>query len=378
MGVEMNSFHLEETREAMTESRGYDPVKAPFALLFEYLAEVRVRSKQARIINFVLESLMSSQSIDSEDKEELEGKVFQLIMAGGKTSVIISMLVELSSEAGLLACVLSHHSQMTSVTGTLSDFQSKRFHKDIYVIDYGIQDLSKQKVLDLIVKRLNEADRKHCAIVMKTTFPQILELKFIIEVMRLKEMTTFTERQRQIQKISSLQKINHIFQGNGAGFYDESDINLSMLLDVIIPLGAQKNVKAERAALVKSIFDCIVEDDAILNLTGLIQNSQAELSTADFDNKLLPFIAQKMYDYPPLKLSSDFALGESKLSKGEIKDTFTRYVCNQISVEEQHLADNLEQNLDYLDKEMRENVLFLRYLAKSLLRRTAISKRLLI
>ncbi len=350
---------LEEAQEAFSDARGYDPTTSFNPLLFEYLSGLRVKAKQAHIVNFVLAAVLEAEKIDPEKKEELIGKVFQLIMAGGKTSVIISMLIELIAESdqGLFCCVLSHHSQMASVTGNLAEFQSKRFAKDIYVLDYSIQDLSDVKVLDLILKRLKEADRKHCAIVMKTTLPQIIELKFIIELLNLSQMTYHTEKLKRKEVIDNLRQINRLFRQKGVGVFDECDINLSILLNVIIPLGQPKQVKPERVALQSKIFECLVSDKHILELLGLTENKQADLSSQSFKEKVLPFIAKNIFSYKPLKLSF----------KEHLKEAFERFVCDQIQLEDQELADDKKivgPELEKLPTQQQENIEFLRYLNK--------------
>jgi hypothetical protein len=340
-----NAAYLEEVQDALAEKRCYNPHAQTLPLLFEYLSGLRIRSKQAFIINFVLETVLQSQN------EALKSKVFQLIMAGGKTSVIISMLMEVMSEEGLISCIMCHHSQLASVKGNLALFQSKRFNKDIFVLDYTIQDLSKPEVLDLILKRINEADRKRYGIVMKTSFPQVLELKLIMESMRLSRITEEESLAQQQKLVEQLSQILHVLTEKGAGIYDESDINLSLSMNVNIPLGEKKNVLAERANLVKSIFTSLV-DPEIQGLLQFEKNLQSELSQSDFDTKVIPFVANKLFENSALKL---------KYSP-HLKPGFIRYIKGEISAEEQDLADQSKTNLETLSPQKKENILFLRYL----------------
>jgi hypothetical protein len=340
-----HSDYLEAAQEALAETRCYNPGTNLLPLLFEYLSGLRIRSKQATIINFVLETVLQSQD------QSLQSKVFQLIMAGGKTSVIISMLMEVVSEAGLMSYIMCHHSQLASVKGNLALFQSKRFEKDIYVLDYSMQDLSKTENLDLILKRMKEADRKHCGIVMKTSFPQVLELKFVTESLRLTQIEDVQAKENQKKLLKKLSDILNLFTAKGVGIYDESDINLSLSTDVNVPKGEQKNVRAERAYLLKIIFETLLEPK-VKDLLRFDKNLQSELSSHDFETIILPFIADKMFNHPILKLSNE----------QHLKSAFTRYIQGKIKPEDQKLADQSKTSLNELSSEQKENILFLRYL----------------
>lgn len=346
---------LGEAQKAFNSARSYDPQTQHISLLFEYLSGLRVRTKQAHIINFVLASVLESDKIDPTEKEMLIGKAFQLIMAGGKTSVIISMLIDLIAESGqgLFCCVLSHPSQMASAKGNFADFQSKRFAKDIYVLDYSIKDLSKDEVLDLILKRLKEADRKHCAVLMPTYFSQILELKFIMQLLTLSQITDEAHERKLLNNIDKLREINHLLKEKGVAVFDECDINLSILLDVIIPLGEERDIIPERMDLEKKIFECLLKYEETFKRIGLAENKQADFSEKEIRSQIVPIIAKEMGDYPPLMLQGDFS---------NLRGAFERFVCDRMSIEDQKLADDLQANFDNLPPEQKENILFLRYL----------------
>ena len=221
-----NTTLFEQAQMAMVEQRHYDPAKHCFALLFEYFSGMRARQKQALVINDVLLKIFTSSNL------ALQSCAFQLIMAGGKTNVILSILVELIAEAGLAPCILCHHSQFVSAKGSFLAFQSKRFGKDLYILDFSIQDLSDIKKLDLIYQRLKEAQKRKCPVVMKSSFPPILQLKFYLESLRLTSITQEPVRTQQIEIIERLREINRFLLTQAIGLYDECDINLSMLTDV--------------------------------------------------------------------------------------------------------------------------------------------------
>jgi len=349
-GGKANQTYLEEAQEAMREGRCYIPEKNTFTLLFECLSGWRVKPKQATIIKLVLEIVLGSQDAKLINDIFQQGVIFQQAMGGGKNSVILSKLMEVLSEAGYLSYMMCHHSQFTSVKGNTAHFQ-KRFSKDVYVLDYSIQDLSNPEILDLILKRLNEAKRKRCAVISKTSFPQVLEAKLIVEVLRLAD-TKPENRREHMSLIKQLQKINCVLPSEGLGIYDENHINLSIMTDVNIPLGAQMNVKPERAHLIKTIFEILTEPE-MRKLIGLEKNLQSELSRTDYDQKVIPFVADKLFDYEPLKLKNH----------PELKGAFKRFLSGDMTAEDQKLADQENPDLSQLEQDRKENVLFLKFVA---------------
>lgn len=310
-------FH--NAQEAFIQARSYNPTKSFFSLLFEYLSDIRIRGKQADIIDRVL------RVINEEKNEELKKIAFQLIMAGGKTSVIISMLVELIASSGSLACVMCHHSQLASVKGNLSYFQRSRFDKDLFVIDYSMEQLKDIKILDLIIKQLNKAKKKGIALVMKTSFSDLIELKFILELQRLSDSDHSADaRNLHQQTVAKLGEIHQILSSSALAIYDECDINLSIMTDVNIPLGHIKRLEPEHIDLMKNIYLKLITPQ-MKDLIGLDKNLQAELSIDHLNREVIPSIANGIF--------SSFTIDE------QWKEPFLRYVTEEISSEDQKKAD---------------------------------------
>ncbi len=336
----------------MSEKRTYDPTKQLFPLFFEYLSKLRIREKQALIINDLLSHLVKIGD------EALIGRAFQLIMAGGKTSVIISMLAELISEyLERVPCVLCHHSQFASVVGNLTEFQSKRFGKEIFVIDHTIEELSNEKILKQILAKLQEAKRKKCPVVMKTTFSQILEVKFVLESVRLLQIKDFWKKNDPKNRLEILREINLFFKKECIAIYDECDINLSILTDVIIPIGTPETIKAEWAVIVKVIYETLL-DPQINQFINLTKNEQANLSIEDYQKHVIPHIVEKLFNHPSLLLSNS----------AHYKNAFGRYVRDLIPEDDQKTADRLSNgerfHLSHCSVETKENIAFLEELAR--------------
>ena len=377
----------QEFVETLAQPRTYNPYDSEkadyFPLLFEYMSGMRVWGNQASIIKKVLEKVVT------EGDPELQNIVFQRIMAGGKTSVIISALLEIISGSGQLPIVLCHHSQYTSVSGNLHNFQESRYGKDVYAIDYEMRQLSDPAIVQEMIAKIQEADQRGCALLMKSSMPQVIELKFVMEALRLTEVrgqisayrtrlvSLMEERVRHprsdkvqaeidlctkdiqalearvaamMRNVGLLAQVINIFKAKGVGVLDECDIILSMLTEVNVPSGEEEMLTPERAEFVQEIYSLLVSDEqlpldprlpldqppvTIRQFIDLENNNQAKVSDADFNGRVAPFLARKVFESSALRLHD----------MPELAGAFIRYVIDRepdafISDEDQVAADD--------------------------------------
>jgi hypothetical protein len=318
---------LDLAKEFLREGRHYNPIAKPFALLFETLSSLRVRGKQASIINMVVESVLEGGT------PEQQNKVFQLIMAGGKTSVILSMLIELASEMGNVSFVLCHPSQLTSAKGSFAAFQKKRFGKDVVAVDLSLRELSSPPHVKALLRKLNDAENKRLPILMKTSFPQMVQLKQILEIKRYHAMQDGALKTEMFAHIQSLGEILSLFRKKGVSFYDEGDINLSIMTDVIIPTGEEKGTPPSHVDLIKTIYQWLISPE-IRGKLNLDKNLQNELSPEELHAEILPYLAEKLSGYAPLLLKD--------------KASFQAYVLNQIPKELEADPSNVSEQAQFL------------------------------
>ncbi|MBN9376955.1 MAG: hypothetical protein BGO14_02155 [Chlamydiales bacterium 38-26] len=334
-----NHTAYENLLDVFSQEREYDPADRVYPLIFEYFSELRVLAKQARLINILFESIL-----DTSDDEKKQNKIFQLIMGGGKTTVILSFLLELAAREGhVLACILSHHSQMVSLKGFLDAQHRQRFLKKTTVFDYTVKELSDVNVLNTIYKDLQEAFADQRPVLMKTSFPGFISLKL--------QIAFLTNPMKNGDLIQALQKIDRFLSTHAMSFYDECDLALQMTSYINMTLWERKNILAQRAEVVKNIFEVLLRPE-IESLISLRSNLQTELSEEDFKKKIAPVIAESIFENPEFKLKNF----------PQHRQAFFRYLSNAIPVADEELALNTSTDDTILPKTQQENVHFLRLL----------------
>ena len=389
----VNPLWRDEVRELLGLFRTYDPYDPAqedyFPLFFEYLSGMRLWHSQATIIRSVLKSVLENPD------PSLSSKVFQRIMAGGKTSVIISSLLEIIAQEGKMSFVLCHHSQYAGVGGNLHNFQESRYHKDVYSLDYSLRDLGSIEVLREVQRKLQEADDKKCAVLMKSSMPQVLELKYVLDTMELGRINRqFQELQAcppaadpaeadrvatEIQgltrmrdelaaRVGVLAGINRAFRDRGVGFFDECDMTLSMLMEVNVPLGESEMISPERAELVRAIYQSLAVDPRVNGLVNLRENRQATLAPEEIRQRIAPVVAEYLFvNYRTInrRIGGEMVPTPTGEMRPRYLDAFIRYLTGRITPAEQLAADNRALAVESLPLgEGRENIEFLRYLAE--------------
>lgn len=350
----INSDETDETafltlEEVLQETRTYDPTQQPLLAFCELKSEARFRRKQAVIMDDLLKLVLESRS------EAVIGAAFQLIMGGGKTSMIISTLMELLAEAGYLCIVFGHHSQIPSLKGTLPILQEKRHNKKVYFLDYTLDNLFEEDFLDITIHTVNQAIKERCPIIQHSTLIQVTECALPIAISRLGK---HSDKTKYLAIIHKLQTLLLLLKDESVGFFDECDINLETFVHVNIPLDQAHNIDPEQCDFMMEIYSLLISPEMIdvngqkmIDLVGLTTDSQAKLPKESFHKIVIPFLADKLFNY------SKFRLNDPKYKPG-----FERYVRGKIPVADQQLADDLSVKIDSetLSQESKENILFLR------------------
>lgn len=378
-------IYWERASKALSEERRYDPFANTQALLFESLSGLRVRKGQGRLIRKI------TRDFFSKPNDENFGIVIQLIMGGGKTSVILSQLLEFVSNLDKNVLFLCHHSQYGSVLGNLKEFQKSRFNKDVIPIEISKENMDTPEKLKTLLKLLKKAKALKNPIIMKTPEFQMLELEFLSVAFDVSNKTLSTREDyvknlksphdRAKEKLTLLAQILTHLKTECVGVLDEVDLNLSILLGVHFPKGVKKKLLPERIALVKEIY-AVLATKEIDKVVGLLKNSQADLNNKDYKKKLLPLLAAGLAKIPSMKLPVEHHEAYVRFITGEMKAaTQTEAIKNNFLLGSDEIKNRDILFLKYLHSDLvddksdeaqvaRHNIPLSRKLLKSVLNLT--------
>lgn len=264
-------------------------------LLFEFMSGLRIRKEQAEILSTLTESLFA------EDPAERDfSVVFQLIMAGGKTSVILSRLAQIAAAQGQTPLFLTHHSQHASVKAYLSDAQFKRFRQDVVELSFSREELASLQVLNYVHTQLTAAKDKKRLPVMPTQFLEMLQLEYISQLHLLKNPPLLDPQ--TILRVELLAKILLFIKSECLLMADEVDLNINILQSLHFPSGAPTPISKTSLGVIKQVYTLLATDLKLAPLLNLQEDDQA-LAQTKFKEEVFPTLAEALIaSYPPLSL----------------------------------------------------------------------------
>ncbi|MBN9378772.1 MAG: DUF3638 domain-containing protein [Chlamydiales bacterium] len=276
-----------------TEPPETDPDLHLQTLLFEYLSGFRLRKQQVEILHTLIDKIFAEKP---EDRQL--ALVFQLIMGGGKTKVILAKLANLAAKNDQVPLFISHSSQHTALKASLTTSQYEKFHQDVIDIDFLREELSSLQVLQFINQQLKEAKAKGRLLLMKTQFLQMLQLEFISNLQTLKSAQNLDQeagrRLLELAKTLTFIKENCILIG------DEIDINLNILQEVIYSVGNTEVIRKESLELIKKIYEILSSHEELADILKLAEDDQG-LAQQKLNKTVFPQLVETLIkDYPPI------------------------------------------------------------------------------
>lgn len=309
----------------------YDFSKDPEFLVFEYTASLMFRRDPDQ--KAVLEHMLLPSS----------GEVAQVMMGGGKTTVIAANLIAKAALSGKIGVLITPSFQYHSLFEAFRKTMKASFNIDVLTFSFGRDELN-ERVLDYIYGVLLDCKTGSergtpKALVLCPEMLHVLLLEFLSlhgQLLTYKGRPPHEIPKDLLAKNETLRKIINLFQKDGYGLGDELQILLDIIKETYIPLGEPQSIPLLHIQFVKSLFLIIettkfsftkadtlelglkVTGDGPFTLTikeilSLQENRQAYFSTFLFKKFLAPKIAQELAKHPELMLH------EEELQRGFIR-----------------------------------------------------------
>lgn len=271
-----------------------DPQKHLETLLFEHLCGFRIREEQAAIMHELVEKIFNENASERDF-----AVVFQMIMGGGKTSVILAQMAKLAAQNGKVPIFLAHHSQYPSLRANLVNTQFKRLNQDVVDIDFNREDLASLKILKYINSQLTAAQDNGRLLLMKTSFLLTLRLEFIDQIKLLKDPQNLDPF--NLERIKELAKILLFIKENSLLLGDEVDCGLNILEEVNFPAGLSAVISKGSLDLIKQVYAILSTRSDISALLKLDEDDQSLVSRQKLSTEIFPALVDALIDdYPPL------------------------------------------------------------------------------
>lgn len=324
---------------------------------------LRVFCGQTGIIPFEKQCKLIKKMLEMEpsNPEKYRDIVIQLIMGGGKTSVIATILLFLSARRkGRLAFFIVPPSLFQTVTANLSESIFKAFGKNVLALNLMRDQYTPYKLEKTYNELMQARDCGQPVIISAITL-QGLELEMLSLSRKIKKLVwekselsqeiqrsldddyneVLENKQKDIseaiaalaKKCGFIFKILSLSEKNGDGLLDEVDLILDSFQELNFVDGEKVAVDPTRNFLLLNIYNALnnptlkintlPNSPLLCNVVKLQTNQQTQLSGQDFIAHVAPVIAQH--------LSQTFKPITEHL--GTYDKSYIRYASGQIATE---------------------------------------------
>jgi len=353
-------YKLDEDRNPLLDSNNkpieipvYSIENFPPFLVFEYISKLSIRPQQAELLEKLLE-MRDGKYID---------RVIQLIMGGGKTSVMAVILLLLAAKKDRLSLFVTLASQYPSVRNNLRA-ALREFGMDMEEIEVTREQLAKSpSMCKEVLTRLQKVQEEGNFLLIKSETLQAIGLEFIDFIYQASKMgANDQELPSLMEKINTLKDILLIFRKRGDALLDEVDLLLHVLLEVNFPVGDPEYIDPARIEVIRELFllftqkEVKISETEIVNLHDLLSlrsNRQNLVSEKEWKEKVIKAVAYTLpQTMESLKLQEQPQFCES----------FERYMNGTMNSDCQKFLDADDiQSVNQLGKKDRQDYEFLKY-----------------
>ncbi len=241
VSVEEKESALAKFGRTLYAKRSYDFHEFPHFLAFEYYSDILIWPEQVNMLRILLD----------KNRDPISGgfdsRIIQLIMAGGKSKVLMPVSAYLKAEGNNLVVMLVPPALRDSNFKDLASTSKKLFNQDAAPFYFNRDtDLSTQNLIK-IRDALRDTMLKKGYIVTTSTDVQSLELRWS-EMMNPK----VSKVQSSPEQIKLLEEILDIFKTRGDVYVDEIDSIQDVRKEVNYPIGGESGMTSQ---VIKSLSD---------------------------------------------------------------------------------------------------------------------------
>ncbi|KIC74865.1 hypothetical protein DB42_AU00150 [Neochlamydia sp. EPS4] len=282
--------------ELLNPFENYSPDSQSYleTLLFEHIAGFRMRKDQAQLLHLLIGKIFTENLGDY-----CPAVVFQMMMGGGKTSVILAKLARLASKNARVPLFLAHPSQYPSLKSNLMNTQFKRLQQDVIDLDFNREDLASLKILYYLKAQLQHAKDKNYLILMKASFLLILRQELIDQIKAFKEPDNCDPL--TLKRAVELAHILYFIKTHCLFLADEVDSLLNILEEINFPAGLEVAISKDSLEVIKYIYVVLSTDAKIAPLLNLLEDNQACVARQTLQEQVFPRLVKVLIsEYPPL------------------------------------------------------------------------------
>lgn len=229
-----------------------------FALI-EYAAEVRLWKNQSEMLTSIVQG---------------SGRIEQLVMGSGKTSIIAAVLAQFFADGNSLPILFQPASLYTDVMSKMKVQLEKVFHQELEPLDFSMNhNIDSIFVPSFrLYKLLQRQIQKRCPLIAT---PKVVQDIWIAYQQQLEYLSRASRDRSVIKKnVQCLEAILRLLKTRGVGILDEVDTLLDRKNVRMLATGAFEQLPHDRFILCRKIFEIIQETKPDLQFANEAEYTQ--------------------------------------------------------------------------------------------------------
>lgn len=306
--------------------RSYSVEDYPTYLVFEHYMEILLRKDQVDILDLLQ---IKEGKIN---RPEMIGKVVEMIMGAGKTSVVLPLLLEMIADGDNLAMAILPEPLMASMSKELADRVGPSFKKKVHVIEYS-RDMPGEttKRLSTILSQLESIRKNREVLLMTSSTVQSLYLKFMETLYVYGHADPRMDVSALKGDIELFREIFRCFKEKGHVIIDEADIIINARKEHHFTLGTPIPLPDYNVELVAFLYAILNSHPEIINQVNIDFNTTEKgtpLTKEHYDEKVQPVLIKVLIEQQLGVNDEEVKAFFSSLTPSDLEKV-TRFLSNE-------------------------------------------------
>ena len=288
------SLIIQEFVKSASTTRTYKVEEHPSYLVFEHYMGILMRPDQVQILDL----LQFNEGQIGNPK--MLGKVVEMIMGAGKTSVLLPILLNMIADGDHLAMAILPEALMPSMSKELMNRLGPSFNQKIHVIEFERDIPNLTEKLERTLSQLNSITENREALLMTSSSIQSLYLKFVETLFEYTHASAVDSIESLEHEIRLFREIFNFFKEKGWLIIDEADLILNARKEHHFTLGMPIPLQAYNLDLVGAFYQMLGSHTAIINtiiMEFAAQNKGVPFSKQSYREKVVPILIREMLSH---------------------------------------------------------------------------------
>ena len=322
-------------------TRHYEIEKHPEYLVLEYYADILLRPEQVQNLD-----LLQIRDGKIHDRRHL-GTALEMIMGGGKTTVLLPLLGILNADGENLSIGVLPSALLPSMSEILAERLGTSFKQTVEVVTVDRETSIDRNFLNRLQ---NICQGKKLMLMTETSF-QSLYLNFIEHLHSYSQASNEVRLQMETQR-QAFRELYTMLKNHSSLVIDEVDQILNPRTELQFTMGSATPLPVSEIELVSALYEIVESDPLIRDVLRFEFSSDVKINSEEDRNKQKPFL-QKTYQETVRPLLIDAMIKKGMgVKEHQVVEFFANLSEEQKNLVKEYLSSQSENSTRFVMKQI--------------------------